>query len=65
MHEKREEEESEDGQGNPIYIKERCANYQQMKKEIKIKQERFNKMQDRLIEQNKKLVENGKKPLNV
>ena len=50
MHEKQEEEESEDGQGNPIYIKERCANYQQMKKEIKIKQERFNKMQDRLIE---------------
>ena len=53
MQERQEAEESEDGMGNPLYIKERCKNYKMLQEETAKLKTEFADKKAHIIKSNK------------
>ena len=59
------EEDSENDKGEKVYIKERCKQYNQLLAEIERKKKDDEIKRKRTIEENKKLVALGRKPIKL
>lgn len=65
MQERQEAEESEDGMGNPLYIKERCKNYKMLQEETAKLKTEFADKKAHIIKSNKQLEKQGSKLMKV
>ena len=58
-------DDSEDEQGNKVYIKERCERYAELMREKQREKATVDKRIERIVQENKRLKELGRPPIQV